>query len=525
LLDHQEIDQIQQRRRHLEEIAEMGHEVYPTRFDRTHTISQIVERYQGYAGKKADEAEAARVKEELKSAEGGEIRIAGRLINTRSAFAILSDGLRLLQVYVNKKDVGEADWGLYRKLDLGDWIGVTGYLFVTNAGGLALHATGLRFLAKSLLPMPDKFHGVADKELRYRQRYVDLIASGAAELNKEKFLSGELSSREVFERRARIVREIRHYFDERGYVEVETPMLSPLATGAAARPFITHHNALDIDLYARIAPELYLKRLIVGGFEKVYEINRNFRNEGLSYKHNPEFTMLEWYQTYSDFNDLMDLTQDLITKLVDKVCETRQVTYRDQVIDFDQWRRMTMREAVLEYWPTEAARPTMEGLMERGPLEAAAAEIGLGFDPKLNDGQLLGAIFEQVVEPHLINPTFITEFPTELSPLSKQKAADPRFVERFELYIANMEIANAFSELNDPVEQRRRFEQQMKQRAGGDEEAMMFDEDYIRALSYGMPPTGGEGVGIDRLVMILTNQHSIRDVILFPHMRPETKKD
>ncbi|HKC86969.1 MAG TPA: amino acid--tRNA ligase-related protein, partial [Blastocatellia bacterium] len=334
----------------------------------------------------------------------------------------------------------------YQKLDLGDWIGVTGYLFVTKAGGLALHATRLSFLAKALLPMPDKFHGVADKELRYRQRYVDLIASGAAELNSEKFLSAELTSREVFERRSQIIREIRRYFDDQGYVEVETPMLSPLATGAAARPFVTHHNALDIDLYARIAPELYLKRLIVGGFEKVYEINRNFRNEGLSYKHNPEFTMLEWYQAYSDFNDLMDLTQDLITTLVDKVYGTRLVVYRDRVIDFNEWRRMTMREAVLEYWPAEATRPTAEGLMERGRLEAAAAEIGLDFDPKLNDGQLLGAIFEHVVEPHLIGPTFITEFPTELSPLSKQKAADPRFVERFELYIANMEIANAFSE-------------------------------------------------------------------------------
>jgi lysyl-tRNA synthetase class 2 len=530
LLDNQEIDQIQQRRRHLEEIAEMGHEAYPTRFDRTHAISQIVDHYQSYAVKRADEAEAARVNEELKAAEGGEIRIAGRLINTRSAFALVSDGLRLLQVYVSKKDVSEADWKLYQKLDLGDWIGVTGYLFVTKAGGLALHAASLRFLAKAMLPMPDKFHGVADKELRYRQRYIDLIASGAAELNREKLQSGELTSREVFERRARIIREIRRYFDERGYVEVETPMLSPLATGAAARPFITHHNALDIDLYARIAPELYLKRLVVGGFEKVYEINRNFRNEGLSYKHNPEFTMLEWYQAYSDFNDLMDLTQDLITTLVDKVCGTRRTPYRDLMIDFNEWRMMTMREAVLEYWPAEAKRPTTEGLtledlMERGPLEAAAAEIGMTFDPKLNDGQLLGAIFEHVVEPHLINPTFITEFPTELSPLSKQKAADPRFVERFELYIANMEIANAFSELNDPAEQRRRFEQQMKQRAGGDEEAMMFDEDYIRALSYGMPPTGGEGIGIDRLVMIMTNQHSIRDVILFPHMRPEAKKD
>jgi lysyl-tRNA synthetase class 2 len=346
-----------------------------------------------------------------------------------------------------------------------------------------------------------------------------LIASGAV----HERAPGELTSREVFDRRAQIIREIRRYFDDRGYIEVETPMLSPLATGAAARPFVTHHNALDIDLYARIAPELYLKRLIVGGFEKVYEINRNFRNEGLSYKHNPEFTMLEWYQAYSDFNDLMDLTEELITMLVDKVCGTRRIAYQDHVIDFDQWQRLTMRDAVLKHWPDETTRPSLEGLMDRQQLEEAAAALDLGFDPKLNDGQLLGEIFEQVVEPHLIHPTFITEFPTELSPLSKQKADDPRFVERFELYVANMEIANAFSELNDPVEQRQRFEEQMTQRERGDEEAMVMDEDYIRALAYGMPPTGGEGVGIDRLVMILTNQRSIRDVILFPHMRPESK--
>jgi lysyl-tRNA synthetase class 2 len=519
----QDNDQIQQRRRHLNEIAELGYAPYPNRFERTHAISQIVERYQSYAGKRDDEAEAARVNAELKAAEGGEVRIAGRIMTMRlmgkAAFAHLSDGLHRLQIYVRKNDVGDEGWELYQKLDLGDWIGVAGYLFVTKTGELSVHVTSLQFLAKALLPMPDKYHGVTDKELRYRQRYVDLIASGSV----QERLPNELTSREVFERRAKIIREIRRYFDDRGYVEVETPMLTPLATGAAARPFITHHNALDIDLYARIAPELYLKRLIAGGFEKVYEINRNFRNEGLSYKHNPEFTMLEWYQSYSDYNDLMDLTEELVTLLVDRVCGTRQIVYQDHVIDFDQWQRLTMREAVLRYWADDATRPTLEGLMERRQLEEAAAALDLGYDPKLNDGQLLGAIFEHVVEPHLIHPTFITEFPTELSPLSKQKADDPRFVERFELYIANMEIANAFSELNDPLEQRRRFEEQMKQRERGDEEAMVLDEDYIRALSYGMPPTAGEGIGIDRLVMILTNQRSIRDVILFPHLRPEMK--
>jgi lysyl-tRNA synthetase class 2 len=525
LLD-QDNDQIQQRRLHLGEITGLGYAAYPTRYDRSHSISQVVESYHHLAGKRDDEAEATRVNAELKAAEGGALRLAGRILTMRlmgkAAFATLSDGLNRLQIYIRKNDVGDDAWALYQKLDLGDWIGAAGFLFITKTGELSLHVSGFEFLAKAMLPMPDKFHGVQDKELRYRQRYVDLIASSAA----HERAAGELTSREVFERRARIIREIRRYFDDRGYVEVETPMLSPLATGAAARPFVTHHNALDIDLYARIAPELYLKRLIVGGFEKVYEINRNFRNEGLSYKHNPEFTMLEWYQAYSDFNDLMDLTQELITMLADTVCGTRKVRYLEHEIDFDNWRRLTMREAVLEYWPAEKAssRPTIEGLMDRAELERAAAALELGFDPKLNDGQLLGEIFDHVAEPNLIDPTFIIEYPTELSPLSKQNPADPRFVERFELFIAKMETANAFSELNDPVEQRRRFEQQMSQRERGDDEAMVMDEDYIRALSYGMPPTGGEGIGIDRLVMILTNQRSIRDVILFPHMRPEQNR-
>jgi lysyl-tRNA synthetase class 2 len=521
LLD-QDNDQIQQRRRHLEEIAALGHPPYPHRFDRTHTITEIVERYHGHAGKK-DEAEAERVNAELKAAEGGTLRLAGRILTMRlmgkAAFAHLSDGARQLQIYIRKNDVGEQMWELYQKLDLGDWIGAEGFLFITKTGELSLHVQKLQFLAKALLPMPDKYHGVQDKELRYRQRYMDLIASSAM----HERAPGELTSREVFVRRAQIIRELRRYFDEHGYIEVETPMLTPLATGAAARPFLTHHNALDIPLYARIAPELYLKRLTVGGFERVYELNRNFRNEGLSIRHNPEFTMLEFYQAYADYRDLMELTEELIKGLVDKVCGARQVVYQDQVIDFDQWRRMTMREAVRHYWPDEATRPETESLLDRAALERAAAAVDLSYDPQLNEGQLLGEIFEQVVEPHLINPTFITEFPTVLSPLSKQQPEDPRFVERFELFIGTMEIANAFSELNDPVEQQRRFEEQMRQRERGDEEAMVMDEDYIRALSYGLPPTAGEGIGIDRLVMLLTNQRSIRDVILFPHMRPETK--
>lgn len=518
-MQEQDNDQIQQRKRHLAEIAEMGHAVYPHRFDRTHTLTEIVEKYRDRAGRR-DEAELERINIELKSA--GEVAVAGRIMTMRlmgkAAFAHLSDGLNLLQVYIRKNDVGDDTWNLYQKLDLGDWIGVRGYIFVTKTGELSIHVSSLRFLAKALLPMPDKYHGVQDKELRYRQRYVDLIASSSVHEREP----GELTTREVFEKRAMIIRETRRFFDERGYVEVETPMLSPLATGAAARPFVTHHNALGIDLYARIAPELYLKRLIVGGFEKVYEINRNFRNEGLSYKHNPEFTMLEWYQAYSDFRDLMDLTEELITMLLDKVCGTRRIPFQDLTIDFNDWQRLTMREAVIKYWPDESTRPTIEGLMDREQLEKAAAALEINFDPKLKDGQLLGEIFEHVAEPNLINPTFITEFPTELSPLSKQSADDPRFVERFELIVAGMEIANAFSELNDPAEQRRRFEEQVNQRESGDEEAMVMDEDYIRALSYGMPPTGGEGIGIDRLVMLMTNRRSIRDVLLFPHMRPES---
>jgi len=521
LLD-QDNDQILQRKRHLSEIADLGHAAYPSRFDRTHSISQISEKYQGYAGKK-DEAELERTNAGLKAAEGGELRLAGRLLTKRlmgkAAFVHLSDGLSQLQIYLRKNDLGDAGWELYQKLDIGDWVGVTGFLFITKTGELSLHANQLQFLAKALLPLPDKYHGVQDKELRYRQRYVDLIASGAAHDRDP----GELTTREVFEKRAQIIRETRRFFDERGYIEVETPMLSPLATGAAARPFVTHHNALDIDLYARIAPELYLKRLIVGGFEKVYEINRNFRNEGLSYKHNPEFTMLEWYEAYSDFNDMMNLTEELILAVVDKVAGARQIPYAESIIDFANWQRLTMRDAVIKYWPVEATRPTRDSLLERKTLEELAAALELGYDPKLKDGQLLGEIFERVAEPRLINPTFITEFPLALSPLSKRKPDDPRFVERFELYVAKMEIANAFSELNDPGDQRSRFEEQVRQREGGDDEAMVMDEDYIRALSYGMPPTGGEGIGIDRLVMILTNQRSIRDVILFPHMRPESK--
>lgn len=493
-----ENDQTEQRRKNLEGIRELGYLAYPHRYRATHTISQLVERY------------GSRSKEELE-AERIEVRVAGRIRAIRkmgkAAFITYSDGREQLQIYLRSNEIGERGWRLFELLDLGDLIGAAGYLFRTKTNELSIHLVEMEFLAKALLPPPDKYYGLHDKETRYRQRYADLIA------NKD--------VREVFEKRVRIIREIRKFFDDRGYLEVETPMLSPLATGATARPFVTHHNALDITLYARIAPELYLKRLIVGGFDRVYEMNRNFRNEGLSIKHNPEFTMLEFYQAYSDYSDLIDLTEELISGLVLKVCGTETLVYDGREISFCRpWRRMTMREAVAEYWPMDV-KPSLEQLAELEELQRLTTSIGLEIDPKLNAGQLLGLLFERLVEPHLIQPTFITEFPTALSPLSKQSDRDPRFTDRFELFISNMEVANGFSELNDPVEQRRRFEEQMRMREHGDEEAMMIDLDYIRALSYGMPPTAGEGIGIDRLTMLLTDQRSIRDVILFPHMRPE----
>lgn len=497
-------DQVRDRRRALDEIIKLGFDPYPHKFDRTHSITEIVNQF-GHKGGPELEAEPIRV------------RAAGRIhaINRmgRAGFIRFTDGSSLLQIYLRSNELDERTWSLFKLLHLGDFIGAEGRLFRTKTGELSIHAESLTFLAKALLPPPDKYYGLHDIEIRYRQRYADLIA------NRE--------VRRVFERRSQIIRLIRSFFDRRGYIEVETPMLTPLPTGAAARPFVTHHNALGIDLYARIAPELYLKRLIVGGFEKVYELNRNFRNEGISTRHNPEFTMLEFYQAYSDFNELMDLTEELISELVLQVCGQLEIEYGQHKINFERpWPRMTMCDAIARFWPDgpgpEAQElATRDGVMrwvERRPdLKDKLGDLGShGY------GRLLGELFEHVAEPHLINPTFITRFPTELSPLSKQSEDDPEFADRFELFIAGMEIANAFCEINDPEDQRRRFQEQMRLRERGDQEAMIMDEDYIRALSYGMPPTAGEGIGIDRLVMILTNQRSIRDVILFPHMRPES---
>ena len=497
-------DQIEERRRSLEQIIQLGFDPYPHRFPRTHSISQIL---QQFAGKTAEELEAERP----------QARVAGRIhaINKmgKAAFVRFTDGAELLQVYIKSNEVDERTWGLFKLLDLGDFMGTEGRLFRTRTGELSIHAESLTFLAKALIPPPDKYYGLHEIELRYRQRYADLIA------NRE--------VRRVFETRSQIIRLIRGYFDQHGYMEVETPMLTSLPTGAAARPFKTHHNALDIDLYARIAPELYLKRLIAGGFEKVYEINRNFRNEGIDRSHNPEFTMLEWYEAYSEYEDLLKVTEELIFSLVEQTCPATVVDYGESRIDFARpWKRLTMREAVINYWPFEQNRPTLQDLSSiEGILRLSeqheALKTHVPHFRSLDYGHLLGEVFEHLCEDGLINPTFITEFPTELSPLSKQNQDDHRFVDRFELYIAGMEIANGFCEINDPNDQRRRFEAQMTLRERGDEEAMVIDEDYIRALSYGMPPTAGEGIGIDRLVMLLTNARSIRDVILFPHMRPE----
>ncbi len=516
-------DQTRARHAHLEALSQLVGNVYPNKFERSQvvkagredTITAVVEKFHGYEPQTVKGERPASEAIELVNQELNKItvRLAGRIaspprIMGKAAFAHLSDGVQRLQVYVKRAEVagvrndskaGEVDgWELFSLLDHGDFIGVEGYLFITKTGELSTHVQRLQFLAKALLPLPDKMHGIHDPEIRQRQRYADLIA-GSLKLEVEQ---GELSPREVFERRSAIIREMRHFLEDHGYVEVETPMLTSKATGAAARPFKTHHNALDIDLYARIAPELYLKRLLVGGFEKVYELNRNFRNEGIDRVHNPEFTMLEFYWAYADVNRMMDLCEEILRANVVKVLGTSELRYGDYEIDFSQpFERLTMKEAIRKYGSPGTADSNLDSL----------------------GGARLAELFEATVEHVLVQPTFITDFPKPLSPLSKGSPDDPSVAERFELFMAGMECANGFSELNDPKEQYERFTDQMRQRERGDEEAMVMDEDYIRALSYGMPPAAGIGIGIDRFVMLLTNQLSIRDVILFPHMRPERK--
>jgi len=410
-------------------------------------------------------------------------------------------------VYVRKDALPARDFEVFGLLDFGDHVGVAGHLFRTKTNELTIWAGRLEFLAKCHLPLPEKWHGLTDIETRYRQRYLDLIVNPDV--------------RRVFEVRARTLGAIRRFLDDRGYLEVETPVMQPIAGGALARPFVTHHNALDMDLYLRIAPELYLKRLVVGGMERVYEIARNFRNEGISTQHNPEFTMLEFYQAYSDYQDLMALTEEMLQFVAERATGSATVAYGERTLSFaGPYRRLSLREAAAEAAGARLGEAVAAAEL-RDPARAAAlaGRLGLEPEPGTGAGTLALEIFEHLCEEQLGEPTFVYDFPTEVSPLSKQKPDDPDTVERFELYVAGFEIANAFSELNDPLEQRRRFERQLEQRGRGDLEAHAMDEDYVRALEYGLPPTAGEGVGIDRLVMVLTDSASIRDVILFPHMR------
>ncbi len=535
----------------LKEIEKLGQAAYPNQFPASHTVPEVRAKWGEATG---EELEATRVT----------VAVAGRIMAIRAqgkaGFATLQQGGQRLQIYVRLDAVGEQGFALYKLLDLGDHIGAAGYLFRTRTGELTVHVERLTFLAKAMLALPEKFHGLADVELRYRQRYVDLFAN--------------LDAREVFVKRAKVLRALRTFFDERGYMEVETPMMQQIAGGAAARPFKTHHNALDMDLFLRIAPELYLKRLVVGGFDRVYEINRNFRNEGVSTQHNPEFTMLEFYQAYANYHDLMTLTEELVEFVAREVNGTTITNFNGVEIDLSKWTRLTMQEAIIDLWPYGIsqrfthqgidARPSLFQLNVAAELQSLlsstvsalecevsdasanvyASEVGStsfeersSYHSKLQStlrevqailrrsisgestGKTIYNLFEALIEPNLIQPTIIYDYPTAVSPLSKQKPDDPDHVERFEFFAGGFELGNAFSELNDPVEQHKRFADQLAQRAAGDDEAHQMDEDYVRALAYGLPPTGGEGLGVDRLVMLLTGSKSIRDVILFPLMR------
>jgi lysyl-tRNA synthetase, class II len=555
------------RQEKLAAITELGQSAYPNQFAFSHTIPAVRAQW----GEASAEALNGPPDAPLPDADRTRITVAGRIMAIRAqgkaGFATLQQGGERLQIYVRLDAVGEQGFALYKLLDMGDHIGVSGYLFRTRTGELTIHVESLTFLAKAMLALPEKYHGLADVELRYRQRYVDLFTN--------------LDAREVFVKRAKILKAVRKFFDERGYLEVETPMMQPIAGGAAARPFTTHHNALDIDLFLRIAPELYLKRLVVGGLDRVYEINRNFRNEGVSTQHNPEFTMLEFYQAYANYHDLMQLTEELIAFVAQEVNGTTVVEYNGHTIDLAKWQRLTMVEAIREYWPEQAGpKPTPEDASSADRLRARLAEahaaiqasipsqvheaeassssgsFGIfckpGHEEVFNEisqgmrlipvrnlfrillhdlengtsmGKVVYGLFEYLAEPKIVQPTIIYDYPTEVSPLSKAKPDDPAHVERFEFFIGGFEVGNAFSELNDPIEQKKRFEDQLTQRAGGDDEAHQMDEDYVRALAYGLPPTGGEGIGIDRLTMLLTGSKSIRDVILFPLMRPEHAKE
>jgi lysyl-tRNA synthetase class 2 len=498
--DTRESDLLRQRRANFEELVRLGIDPYPHKFDRSDTIADLVA------------AHGAKSKEELE-ADTIHTRTAGRILAIRSFgkanFLVLSDGRAKIQAYIRQDSLSEKDFATFKLLDFGDYLGVEGKLFRTKTNELTIFASALQFLVKCFEPLPEKWHGLSDVEIRYRQRYLDLI------VNPE--------SRRVFQVRSKVLASIRGLLNTRGYLEVETPMMQPIAGGALARPFVTHHNALDMQLFLRIAPELYLKRLVVGGLERVYEINRNFRNEGISTEHNPEFTMLEFYQAYSDYLELMVMTEEMLSTCAREAIGTDQITYGEHQISLaPPYRRVSLREGARTSASARLGTAVSDAdLRQRETAAAVARNLHLEVQRSWGAGKIATEIFERLNEHDLVQPTFVYDFPTEVSPLSKQKADDLDTVERFELYIGGFEVANAFSELNDPAEQRRRFDAQLVDRAAGDTEAHAMDEDYIRALEYGLPPTAGEGVGIDRLVMLLTNSPSIRDVILFPLMRPK----
>ena len=477
---------IQIRRDKLDELTKEGRNPYElVKFDKTHLSRQIFDSYSAL--------------------EGCDVTIAGRMVSRRimgkASFFHILDNDGKIQVYARREDVGEDVYAEFKKWDVGDIIGVTGFVFTTQKGEISIHAKKLTLLSKSLLPLPEKFHGLKDPDLRYRQRYVDLIANPEV--------------KDVFKQRSLIIRAIREYLDNLGFLEVDTPVLNTLAGGATARPFITHHNALDIDMYMRIAPELYLKRLIVGGFEKVYELGRQFRNEGMDIRHNPEFSTLELYQAYVDYHSMMEITENLYVYVADKVYGKRTFDYQGTEINLDKpWARLTMTDAVKKYVGLDFNKPIEEVYKD-------AKAKGIELEDGLSWGNALYTVFDQYVEEFLVQPIFILDYPVEVSPLAKRKKSDPRLTERFEFFITNREMGNAFSELNDPIDQRARFTEQARLREKGDEEAQMLDEDFVTALEYGMPPTGGLGIGIDRMIMLFTNSYSIRDVLLFPTMKPK----
>ncbi len=485
---------IAERRQKLDLLREEGI-AYPNGLMPTHQCAQLAKDYANHSKEALEEGAFA-------VSVGG--RLVARRVMGKASFASLRDGSGDLQLFLQRDVLPEGQYASFKRWDLGDIVFIRGVMYRTNKGELSVSVTEIVLLSKCLRPLPEKFHGLSDQEMRYRQRYVDLIVNE--------------SSRQVFRQRASAVKYIRDFLEQRAFLEVETPMMHYVAGGAAAKPFTTHHNALDLDLYLRVAPELYLKRLTVGGFEKVFEINRNFRNEGVSTRHNPEFTMLEFYWAYATFHDLMDLTEALLRGLAEHVTGSAQLNYQGMDLDFSQsFERVTVAQAVLNH----NSALTKDSLRDVEALKSHAQELGIQVQDSWGWGKLQMEIYEDTVEGKLIQPTFVTEYPTEVSPLSRCNDDDPELTDRFELIIAGREIANGFSELNDPEDQARRFQQQVANQAAGDDEAMQYDSDYIRALEYGLPPTAGEGIGIDRLVMLLTDSASIRDVLLFPYMRPE----